>query len=151
MTNHPNRSKQQQAKHTLLTKAKAKMLLALISIARAGEWGAGDYQSFDGGDYNTMVRAADKLILIAAARETAAERDRLKALNAELLGALKDAITYIVANEATRGTALSQSEAEKGIRDFRVSRLSVGHHSGHSYASIDLDKARAAIAKAEGR
>lgn len=104
MTNHPNRSKQQQAKHT------------------PGPWvdmGLSGYPDGDNGEYheiqfhngtaeegnrsfghvcdvhvlaaNEHARAIAKANarLIAAAPETAAERDRLKALNAELLAALK--------------------------------------------------------------
>ena len=72
--------------------------------------------------------------LIAAAPETAAERDRLKEVNAELLEALKDAVSAL------------DADASKSPLGERHAKLAQGW-----FNAMYGDKARAAIAKAEGR
>lgn len=70
--------------------------------------------------------------LIAAAPETAAERDRLKEVNAELLAALRGMLDIVAESRGVIGYHQNESEAEWG--EFQ-----------------QVDGARAAVAKAEGR
>ena len=48
------------------------------------------WMGFDGSDVFSLAELKEIARFIAAAPETAAERDRLKALNAEMLAALQD-------------------------------------------------------------
>lgn len=95
MTNHPHRSKQQNDRDTRIVQARRREYEAKQQQGKhtPGPW------SICAGDPSWVATGAVKPIncgnqanarLIAAAPETAAERDRLKALNAELLAVLKD-------------------------------------------------------------
>lgn len=104
MTNHPNRSKhhEQQAKHT------------------PGPWVQST--SYDGSEEHITAAEYEAVAscvnsnrkanarLIAAAPETAAERDRLKALNADLLAALKAIAKTSIGIEEKNGALRAWSD-----------------------------------------
>lgn len=58
--------------------------------------------------------------LIAAAPETAAERDRLKAINAELLAAMKALFEHCAMIHNTWGDGCNQKEADAAIKAARA-------------------------------
>ena len=104
-----------------------------------------DYVVFEGSGFATVDKfqiiakldypSADaNARLIAAAPETAAERDRLREVNAELLAALKDAVSAL------------DADASKSPLGERHAKLAQGW-----FRAMYGDKARAAISKAEVR
>jgi hypothetical protein len=85
----------------------------------------------------TVPEAAANAALIAAAPETAAERDRLLEVNKELLAALKDLLTFdLVERSALRSKPLGAPNSTMRIGQEKLIALE--------------DRARAAIARAEG-
>ena len=58
--------------------------------------------------------------LIAAAPETAVERDRLKEINAELLGALKELFKHCAMIHNTWGDGSNQKEADAAISNAKA-------------------------------
>lgn len=53
------------------------------------------YNDYPGPENPADIELLNNAILIAAAPETAAERDRLKEINAELLAALRDVLPHV--------------------------------------------------------
>lgn len=75
---------------------------------------------------------------------------RLRRAAPELLEALKNCLAYIEQSEAHRGKSLNSTEIERETKRIRetVSAVETGPYGG-PVARADLDKAWAAIAKAE--
>jgi hypothetical protein len=72
----------------------------------------------------------------------------LEAENVKMRAALAQAIAYIEYVTAYKG-CMTVEDVEKARESVRAtSVLSIGHHAGHTFATINLDKARAALAKA---
>lgn len=139
MTNHPHRSKQQQAQHTPgpWTATKCRTLIHITGADGAGitSLTVTPPRNPEGRERRLEIEAIAEANarLIAAAPETAAERNRLKTINAELLTALK--------------------ACQMAIRDYRLQlqdRIRLPNDTINQ-ASYALKIGNDAIARAEGR